>query len=75
MDRLLRAAGSGLAWSLERAVRLAVFVGIVWVLSRFAPGEEPSPLLADATVRDLGMALVVPAFLVIFFAHVMGDSK
>lgn len=75
MDRLLKAAGSGLAWSLERAVRLAVFVGIVWVLSRFAGEPEPSPLLVDATVRDLGMALVVPAFLVIFFVHVMGDSK
>ena len=62
----------GVAWSVDRAVRVIAFFGVLWLLPD--PREE-AVRLTDATTNDLAAALVAPVLLAIFFYHLMGDRK
>jgi hypothetical protein len=76
LSDLTAALKRGLLWALERATRVATFVGFAWVVILLdGPSPEISPKLTDATVNDLAAALFVPMLLVIFFWHVMRDDR
>lgn len=62
-------------WGLERAIRLLICLGIIWLISWVLPlSEAEGPvLLSEATVQELGSGLAVHIILIILVVYAMGD--
>jgi hypothetical protein len=69
MKWILQAIEDGVYWGVDRAVRLLVFAGMIWVVNWLvpAPPDTIDVKLVDATVGDLarGMARHVVFLLVL----------
>lgn len=75
-EKILDALLSAAVWGATRAITLIFFSLIILAYNALMQDPQPTPLLVDATVSDLGRGLIMPMIVVfVFWSLLFGEYK